>query len=208
MLSLLQAVIKTAEASTWAVVQALKGKLPEMRSLLPDDVNVSYEFDQSIFVINAVKSLMTEGILGAILTGLMVLLFLKDWRSSLVVVVTIPVAILSAVLCLNLSGQSINIMTLSGLALAIGVLVDQATGTIVCAAINEKIIAKPMDNDNGKNIAFGTPCITNDGANTAKIHNKINNNGKDISSQASSMACFFGLPISKCWWIFSMVTVA
>ena len=123
-------VVKTADASTWAVVQSLKGKLPEMQSLLPDDVNISYEFDQSVFVINAVKSLMTEGILGALLTGLMVLLFLKDWRSSLVVVITIPVAILSSVLFLHLAGQSINIMTLSGLALAIGVLVDQATVTI------------------------------------------------------------------------------
>lgn len=73
---------------------------------------------------------MTEGVLGALLTGLMVLLFLKDWRSSLVVVITIPVAILSALLFLNLAGQTINIMTLSGLALAIGVLVDQATVTI------------------------------------------------------------------------------
>ncbi|MBN9295985.1 MAG: efflux RND transporter permease subunit [Filimonas sp.] len=123
-------VVKTADASTWGVVQSLKAKLPEMKSLLPDDVNVSYEFDQSVFVINAVKSLMTEGILGALLTGLMVLLFLKDWRSSVVVIVTIPIAILSSVLCLNLFGQSINIMTLSGLALAIGVLVDQATVTI------------------------------------------------------------------------------
>jgi multidrug efflux pump subunit AcrB len=123
-------VVKTADASTWGVVQALKAKLPEMKSLLPDDVNVSYEFDQSVFVMNAVKSLMTEGILGALLTGLMVLLFLKDWRSSLVVVITIPVAILSSVLFLNLFGQTINIMTLSGLALAIGVLVDQATVTI------------------------------------------------------------------------------
>jgi multidrug efflux pump subunit AcrB len=123
-------VVKTADASTWAVVQSLKNKLPEMQSLLPDEVNISYEFDQSVFVINAVKSLMTEGILGAILTGLMVLLFLKDWRSSLVVVVTIPVAILSCILFLKLAGQSINIMTLSGLALAIGVLVDQATVTI------------------------------------------------------------------------------
>src|SRR5205814_1138123 len=66
-------VVKTADASTWAVVQSLKGKLNEMQSLLPDDVNISYEFDQSVFVINAVKSLMTEGVLGAILTGLMVL---------------------------------------------------------------------------------------------------------------------------------------
>ncbi len=123
-------VVKTADASTWSVVQNLKAKIPEMKNLLPEDVNVSYEFDQSVFVINAVKSLMTEGILGAILTGLMVLLFLKDWRSSLVVVITIPVAVLSALLFLNLFGQTINIMTLSGLALAIGVLVDQATVTI------------------------------------------------------------------------------
>ncbi len=123
-------VVKTADASTWGVVQALKAKLPDMKSLLPEDVNVSYEFDQSVFVMNAVKSLMTEGILGALLTGLMVLLFLKDWRSSLVVVITIPVAILSSVLFLNLFGQTVNIMTLSGLALAIGVLVDQATVTI------------------------------------------------------------------------------
>ncbi|MEO6962154.1 MAG: efflux RND transporter permease subunit [Puia sp.] len=123
-------VVKTAEASTWDVVQHLKSKLPEMKSLLPDDVNISYEFDQSVFVMNSVMSLMTEGILGAILTGLMVLLFLRDWRSSLVVIITIPVAILSSVLFLNLFGQTINIMTLSGLALAIGVLVDQATVTI------------------------------------------------------------------------------
>jgi len=123
-------VVKTADASTWDVVQALKKKLPEMKSLLPDDVDISYEFDQSIFVINAAKSLMTEGILGAILTGLMVLLFLRDWRSSLVVIVTIPVAILIAVFFLKMAGQTINIMTLSGLALAIGILVDQATVTI------------------------------------------------------------------------------
>jgi multidrug efflux pump subunit AcrB len=123
-------VVKTADASTWEVVQTLRSKLPEMKSLLPDDVNISYEFDQSVFVMNAAKSLMTEGILGAILTGLMVLLFLQDWRSSVVVIITIPVAVLSAVFCLKLAGQTINIMTLSGLALAIGVLVDQATVTI------------------------------------------------------------------------------
>jgi multidrug efflux pump subunit AcrB len=123
-------VVKTADASTWEVVQTLRKKLPEMKSLLPDDVNISYEFDQSVFVMNSAKSLMTEGILGAILTGLMVLLFLQDWRSSVVVIITIPIAILSAVLFLKLFGQTINIMTLSGLALAIGILVDQATVTI------------------------------------------------------------------------------
>ncbi|HEY2720186.1 MAG TPA: efflux RND transporter permease subunit, partial [Chitinophagaceae bacterium] len=123
-------VVKTADASTWEVVQSLRKKLPEMQSLLPDDVNVNYEFDQSVFVINAAKSLMTEGVLGAVLTGLVVLLFLRDWRSSLVVIITIPVSILSAVLFLKLFDQTINIMTLSGLALAIGILVDQATVTI------------------------------------------------------------------------------
>ncbi|MBV4358996.1 efflux RND transporter permease subunit [Pinibacter aurantiacus] len=123
-------VVKTADASTWDVVQTLKKKIPEMQSLLPDDVKITYAFDQSVFVMNSAKSLMTEGILGAILTGLMVLLFLRDWRSSLVVIVTIPVAILSAVFFLKLCGQTINIMTLSGLSLAIGILVDQATVTI------------------------------------------------------------------------------
>jgi multidrug efflux pump subunit AcrB len=123
-------VVKTADASTWDVVQALRKKIPEMKSLLPDDVDISYEFDQSVFVMNSAKNLMTEGILGAILTGLMVLLFLRDWRSSLVVIITIPVAILSAVFFLKLAGQTINIMTLSGLSLAIGILVDQATVTI------------------------------------------------------------------------------
>jgi multidrug efflux pump subunit AcrB len=123
-------VVKSASASTWDVVQTLRARLPEMQSLLPNDVTITYAFDQSVFVINSAKSLMTEGILGAVLTGLMVLLFLQDWRSSLVVIVTIPVAILSAVFLLNLAGQTINIMTLSGLALAIGILVDQATVTI------------------------------------------------------------------------------
>src|SRR5579872_1713283 len=123
-------VVKTADASTWEVVQTLRKRMPEMKSLLPDDVDISYEFDQSVFVINSAKSLMTEGILGAVLTGLMVLLFLRDWRSSLVVIITIPVAVMGAVFLLQLAGQTINIMTLSGLALAIGILVDQATVTI------------------------------------------------------------------------------
>jgi multidrug efflux pump subunit AcrB len=123
-------VVKTADASTWEVVQTLRKRIPEMKSLLPEDVDISYEFDQSVFVINSAKSLMTEGILGALLTGMTVLLFLRDWRSSLVVIITIPVSVMGAVFFLKLSGQTINIMTLSGLALAIGVLVDEATVTI------------------------------------------------------------------------------
>ena len=123
-------VVKTADASTWQVVKDLKAKMPDIQSLLPDDVKISYEFDQSVFVVNAVKSLATEGALGALLTGLMVLLFLRDLRSSLIVIITIPVSILTGLLLLSLFGQTINIMTLSGLALAIGILVDQATVTI------------------------------------------------------------------------------
>jgi len=123
-------VTKTADASTMNVVNVLKAKLPEMKSLLPDYVNLSYEFDQSVYVKNSVNSLATEGIIGALLTGLMVFLFLRDLRSSLIVVITIPVSIMGSVMLLNLCGQTINIMTLSGLALAIGILVDQATVTI------------------------------------------------------------------------------
>ncbi len=123
-------VVKKADASTLDVVNNIKSALPELQRAIPEDVHISYEFDQSVYVINSLKSLITEGVLGALLTGLMVLLFLRDWRSVIIVVVTIPISILSAVIMMNLAGQSINIMTLSGLALAIGVLVDQATVSI------------------------------------------------------------------------------
>jgi multidrug efflux pump subunit AcrB len=123
-------VTKRADASTWDVVQSVKKALPDMQAAIPSDIKVSYEFDQSGYVINSIRSLATEGGLGAVLTGLMVLLFLRDWRSSGIVVLTIPLALLSAVMCLRLFGQTINIMTLGGLALAIGILVDEATVTI------------------------------------------------------------------------------
>ncbi len=123
-------VTKTADASTMNVVNALKGKLAEMRALLPEYIDLSYEFDQSVYVKNSVNSLATEGVIGALLTGLMVFLFLGDFRSSLIVIITIPVSIAIAVLLLKLTGQTINIMTLSGLALAVGILVDESTVTI------------------------------------------------------------------------------
>lgn len=123
-------VTKRADASTWEVVQKVKAALPDMQAAIPADIRVTYEFDQSGYVINSLKSLLTEGILGAVLTGVMVLLFLGDWRGSLIVVLTIPLALLSAIIFLKLFGQTINIMTLGGLALAIGILVDEATVTI------------------------------------------------------------------------------
>ncbi len=123
-------VAKSADASTWEVVQNLKKAIPRLQAQLPEDVKLSYEFDQSTYVMNAVKSLVSEGIIGAILTGLMVVLFLGDLRGALIVILTIPISIISGVLFLHLFGQTINIMTLSGLALAIGILVDESTVTI------------------------------------------------------------------------------
>lgn len=120
-------VVKTAEASTLNVVNSLKQKLPEMKSLLPNDVSISYEFDQSAFVVNVVKSVLVQGMFGALFTGLIIMLFLKDWRSCLVVVATIPISVVSSVMFLQLSGQTINLMTLSGLSLAIGILIYQST---------------------------------------------------------------------------------
>ncbi len=123
-------IAKSADASTWEVVNNLKANLPKIQSTLPEDVKLSYEFDQSVYVINAVKSLVSEGVIGALLTGLMVLLFLGDRRAALIVIMTIPISIISGVLFLKLFGQTINIMSLSGLALAIGILVDESTVTI------------------------------------------------------------------------------
>lgn len=123
-------IAKSADASTWEVVNQLKDALPRIQSTLPEDVQLSYEFDQSVYVINAVQSLVIEGAIGAILTALMVLLFLNDRRAALIVILTIPTSIIAGVLFLKLFGQTINIMSLSGLALAIGILVDESTVTI------------------------------------------------------------------------------
>jgi len=120
-------VTKRSDASTLSVVDAVKENLPQFQSVLPDDVTVSYEFDQSPYVTRAIETLTLEGALGALLTGVMVLLFLADWRSALIVVVNIPLAIVGAVLALWVTGQTVNIMTLGGLALAIGILVDMST---------------------------------------------------------------------------------
>jgi multidrug efflux pump subunit AcrB len=118
---------KRADASTMNVINEIKQALPAMQKELPDDIQVGFEFDQSPYVTRAIASLTAEGLLGAFLTGLMVLLFLRDWRSALVVVLNIPLAILFSIVGLWLSGQTINLMTLGGLALAVGILVDEAT---------------------------------------------------------------------------------
>ncbi|MHB1871328.1 MAG: efflux RND transporter permease subunit [Steroidobacteraceae bacterium] len=123
-------VIKRADASTLNVVNEVKGSLARFRAALPPDVRVSYVMDQSPFVTRAIGSLTMEGALGALLAGAMVLLFLRDWRSAFIVVLNIPISLLAAVFALWLTGQSINIMTLGGLVLAVGILVDQSTVVI------------------------------------------------------------------------------
>jgi multidrug efflux pump subunit AcrB len=121
---------KLADASTVEVVQLVKAALPRMRAVVPEDIEVSFNFDQSIYVTEAVTGLLYEGAIGATLTGLMVLLFLRDFKSAFIVVVTIPIALAAAVVGLACAGQTINIMTLGGLSLAVGVLVDEATVAI------------------------------------------------------------------------------
>lgn len=118
---------KRADASTLAVIREVRNALPGFQKLVPPDIRVSLEFDQSGYVARAIRSLANEALLGALLTGLAVLVFLRDWRSAVIVVTTIPAALLAAVVWLWAAGQTINIMTLGGLALAVGVLVDEAT---------------------------------------------------------------------------------
>ncbi len=124
------AISKQASSSTVTVVDGVKANVAYMQSQLPKDIKVAFVFDQSVYVIDALKGLLLEGGLGAILTGGVVLLFLRDIRSSLIVVLNIPFALLAAVCGLWIAGQTINIMTLSGLSLAVGILVDEATVTI------------------------------------------------------------------------------
>ncbi len=123
-------VTKRSDASTLAVIDAVKASIPKFKNAVPEDVDVRLEFDQSPTVTNSIRNLVIEGLLGAFLTGLMVLIFLRDWRSALIVVMNIPFALLAAVVLLWGTGQTINIMTLGGLALAVGVLVDEATVSI------------------------------------------------------------------------------
>jgi multidrug efflux pump subunit AcrB len=120
-------ITKRADASTVAVMERVRQALPSFQKIVPEDVQVTVEFDQTPAVKSALQNLLNEGILGAVLTGIMVLLFLRDWRSALVVVTTIPISLLCSVIALWAFGQTINLMTLAGLALAVGMLVDEAS---------------------------------------------------------------------------------
>lgn len=123
-------VTKRADASTLSVVKRVRAELPRMRKSIPEDIHVDFAFDQSGYVRSAIRSLAWEGVLGALLSGLMVMLFLGHARSSVIVIVNIPLALLGAVVALWASGQALNVMTLGGLTLAIGMLVDESTVAI------------------------------------------------------------------------------
>jgi multidrug efflux pump subunit AcrB len=126
----LMSILKTGASSTLEVINGIKQKLPQIQALLPPGLQIQVLGDQSIFVRAALSGVVREGAMAAALTGLMVLLFLGSWRSTAIIFISIPLSILASIVCLSALGQTINIMTLGGLALAVGILVDNATVTI------------------------------------------------------------------------------
>ncbi|MEG3174255.1 efflux RND transporter permease subunit [Sphingomonas sp. ZB1N12] len=128
--SALMTILKNGGASTLAIVEGIKERLPQAVKGLPATLKVALIGDQSVLVKAAVSGVVHEGILAAVLTSLMILLFLGSWRSTVIIIASIPLAILGAIIALATTGQTLNVMTLSGLALAIGILVDDATVTI------------------------------------------------------------------------------
>jgi multidrug efflux pump subunit AcrB len=126
----LLSVLKNGGASTLDIVNNLRALLPRVTEVLPPDIKVTPLFDQSVFVKAAVKGVMIEALIAAALTAAMVLLFLGNWRSTLIIALTIPLSILASIIVLKLLGETLNLMTLGGLALSVGILVDQAIVTI------------------------------------------------------------------------------
>ncbi len=128
--SVVLSVLKIGTASTLAIVEGIKSKIVEIKSTLPDALVISPINDQSIFVRAAINGVAIEGIIAALLTSVMILLFLGSWRSTVIIAISIPLSVLGSIACLSLIGETLNIMTLGGLALAVGILVDDATVTI------------------------------------------------------------------------------
>jgi len=128
--STLISIMKNGDVSTLDIVAQVKALIPKLKPSLPDDLQIRTLFDQSIFVRASIDGVIREGIIAACLTALMILLFLGDWKSTMIIAVSIPLSVLSSILMLSMLGETINIMTLGGLALAVGILVDDATVTI------------------------------------------------------------------------------
>ena len=128
--AVLMTILKSGAASTLAIIARTKALLPQIQASLPPSLSVKAVGDQSVFVTSAVLGVVREGLIAAALTGLMILVFLGSWRSTLIITISIPLAILFSLTLLSVLGQTINVMTLGGLALAVGILVDDATVTI------------------------------------------------------------------------------
>src|ERR1019366_864291 len=126
----LMTVTRTGQASTLDIVNDIKKALPKVLATIPPELTVTTLADQSIFVRASIEGVEREALIAAALTGLMILLFLGSWRSTLIVCISIPLSILASLSILSLLGQTINVMTLGGLALAVGILVDDATVAI------------------------------------------------------------------------------
>ena len=123
-------VLKNGSTSTLAIVNGIKAKIEDLRKSLPENLSIALLNDQSLFVRNAINGVISEAGIAALLTSLMILLFLGSWRSTVIIATSIPLAILAAIATLAAFGETLNIMTLGGLALAVGILVDDATVTI------------------------------------------------------------------------------
>jgi multidrug efflux pump subunit AcrB len=128
--SVLLAVLKNGATSTLAIIEGIKDKVAELRKTVPENLGIALLGDQSLFVENAVSGVAVEAVIAAVLTSLMILLFLGSWRSTVIIATSIPLAILGSIALLAAFGETLNIMTLGGLALAVGILVDDATVTI------------------------------------------------------------------------------
>ncbi len=128
--SVLMMVLKAGSISTLDIIDGIKKKIVEIKDTLPETLKIGLVGDQSIFVRGAISGVAKEGILAAILTSIMILLFLGSWRSTVIIAISIPLSVMGAIICLSLIGETLNIMTLGGLALAVGILVDDATVTI------------------------------------------------------------------------------
>lgn len=128
--SVMMQILKNGAASTLDIVNSVWKLLPTIQAAAPEGLNVSLIFDQSVIVKKAIQGVVSEGVLAACLTGILVLIFLGSWRSTLIVLISIPLSIMTSIIFLSLTGETLNIMTLGGLALAIGILVDDATVVI------------------------------------------------------------------------------
>jgi multidrug efflux pump subunit AcrB len=128
--AILMSVLKTGKASTIDIINSINEKLPQIRASLPPELKIEPLSDQSVFVRAAISGVVREALIAGALTGLLILLFLGSWRSTLIITISIPLSILASIYCLSALGETINIMTLGGLALAVGILVDDATVTI------------------------------------------------------------------------------